>query len=86
MNIQADCYDLVIGLGEIGKPLLDILSQSYQIFGRDIETINRDWDVNVLHICYPYEIENFVTVAEAAKLDADDEEKLNQFFKDKSII
>jgi len=33
-----------------------------------------------------YEIENFVTVAEAAKLDADDEEKLNQFFKDKSII
>ena len=60
MNIQADCYDLVIGLGEIGKPLLDILSQSYQIYGRDIETINRDWDVNVLHICYPYEIENFV--------------------------
>lgn len=60
MNGKSGCSDLVIGLGEIGKPLLEILSQSYSACGRDIETINRDRAVNILHICYPYEIEDFV--------------------------
>jgi UDP-N-acetyl-D-mannosaminuronate dehydrogenase len=52
---------LVVGLGEVGKPLLSILSQSYQAVGMDIqspaEPIER---AEVMHICYPFEIRDFV--------------------------
>ena len=48
---------LVVGLGEVGKPLLAILSQRYQAVGIDIknpaEQIER---ADVMHICYPFEI------------------------------
>ena len=45
---------LVVGLGEVGRPLLAILSQRYQAVGIDIknpaEQIER---TDVMHICYP---------------------------------
>jgi len=44
---------LVIGLGEVGAPLLEILSEAHQTAGRDIE--DRPFDgVQVLHLCFPY--------------------------------
>jgi UDP-N-acetyl-D-mannosaminuronate dehydrogenase len=44
---------LVIGLGEIGRPLLGILGEAHQAAGRDIE--DRPFDsVQVLHLCFPY--------------------------------
>ena len=44
---------LVIGLGEIGRPLLEILSEAHGAVGRDIE--DRPFDgVRVLHLCFPY--------------------------------
>ncbi len=52
--------DLVIGLGEIGRPLMSILSGSFVVFGRDIEPTALGARVNVLHICYPYEARDFV--------------------------
>jgi UDP-N-acetyl-D-mannosaminuronate dehydrogenase len=52
---------LVVGLGEVGRPLLAILSQRYQAVGIDIknraEQIER---TDVMHICYPFEITDFV--------------------------
>jgi UDP-N-acetyl-D-mannosaminuronate dehydrogenase len=44
---------LVVGLGEIGQPLLEILGGAHDAAGRDIE--DRSFDgVQVLHICFPY--------------------------------
>jgi UDP-N-acetyl-D-mannosaminuronate dehydrogenase len=52
---------VVIGLGEVGRPLLEVLSEHYDVLGVDItlpnETIGA---VDVLHICYPFEIKDFV--------------------------
>ncbi|HEX3960265.1 MAG TPA: hypothetical protein VHZ03_27110 [Trebonia sp.] len=44
---------LVVGLGEIGRPLLEILRGAHDAAGRDIE--DRPFDgVEVLHLCFPY--------------------------------
>ena len=44
---------LVIGLGEIGSPLLEILREAHHASGRDIE--DRPFEgVQVLHLCFPY--------------------------------
>jgi UDP-N-acetyl-D-mannosaminuronate dehydrogenase len=44
---------VVVGLGEIGRPLLEILSGAHDAAGRDIE--DRRFDgVQVLHLCFPY--------------------------------
>jgi UDP-N-acetyl-D-mannosaminuronate dehydrogenase len=44
---------LVVGLGEIGRPLLEILRGAHDAAGRDIE--DRPFDgVQVLHLCFPY--------------------------------
>jgi UDP-N-acetyl-D-mannosaminuronate dehydrogenase len=44
---------LVIGLGEIGNPLLGLLSKSHRAAGRDIE--DRSFrNVQILHLCYPF--------------------------------
>lgn len=52
---------LVVGLGEVGKPLLAILSQHYRAIGIDIalpaEPIPK---ADVMHICYPFDIHDFV--------------------------
>jgi UDP-N-acetyl-D-mannosaminuronate dehydrogenase len=51
---------LVIGLGEIGKPLLEILSEHYETVGVDLQPIELNKKVGIIHLCYPFEIENFV--------------------------
>jgi len=52
---------VVVGLGEVGRPLLEILSRHYKTVGIDIvppsETVGK---VDVLHICIPFEIKDFV--------------------------
>ena len=51
----------VVGLGEIGRPLLELLSTRYSVLGVDISPPSRRPEgVNVLHICYPFNIEDFV--------------------------
>lgn len=60
MKIIEKQYDLVVGLGEIGNPLLSILSNEYLAIGRDINPVDVNGVIGVLHICYPYEIDDFV--------------------------
>jgi len=56
---------IVVGLGEVGRPLLNILSRSYECVGLDIEPVSLSRPCSVLHICYPFQIRNFVaTTAE----------------------
>src|SRR3990167_2347401 len=47
---------LVIGSGEIGKSLKNVLVSAYKVFIRDIQEddeVNVNW-YRVIHVCYPY--------------------------------
>ncbi len=50
---SAEAPVLVVGLGEVGDPLLDVLRGPHRAEGRDIE--DRDFHgVQVLHLCFPF--------------------------------
>src|SRR5437016_6979836 len=52
---------VVIGLGEVGKPLLELLSEHYNALGIDIAPpVGEVGPVDVLHVCYPFEIKDFI--------------------------
>lgn len=51
---------LVIGLGEIGQPLLDLIGEYYNAVGVDVQPTPRQGPCPIMHICYPFEIEDFV--------------------------
>src|ERR1035438_1718311 len=54
---------VVLGLGEVGKPLLELTSKYYDAIGIDISPpLQRIAQVDVLHVCYPFEIKDFVGV------------------------
>lgn len=56
------CYTVaVIGMGEIGKPLFDLISEHHEVIGVDLEPSDRIDTVEVLHICYPFEIADFAS-------------------------
>jgi UDP-N-acetyl-D-mannosaminuronate dehydrogenase len=51
----------VVGLGEVGKPILQLIS-AYQsdVIGVDLEPLTPVESVGVLHICYPFQIPDFI--------------------------
>ncbi len=52
---QAKAATLVIGMGEVGRPLHTILSkQDPEVIGIDIEPVVIDRPVGILHICFPF--------------------------------
>lgn len=52
---------LVVGLGEVGKPLFQLVSRHHHAVGVDIATLAGEVrDVAVLHICYPFQIGDFI--------------------------
>jgi UDP-N-acetyl-D-mannosaminuronate dehydrogenase len=54
-------FVVVVGLGEVGLPLLELLSQHYDVMGVDLAPpADPLQQVDVLHICYPFEIPDFV--------------------------
>src|SRR5215469_1027321 len=57
--MQTNDIVIVLGQGEIGRPLLEILSRSYECIGVDIKPMDIDRPCSVLHICYPYQIGDF---------------------------
>jgi UDP-N-acetyl-D-mannosaminuronate dehydrogenase len=54
---------IVVGLGEVGGPLCDILRQTYDCIGVDIDPIRVTRPCSVMHICIPYQIPDFVAAA-----------------------
>lgn len=51
---------IVVGLGEIGEPLLDLISEKYDTVGIDFDPVEVDGECDILHICYPFQIDDFV--------------------------
>ena len=52
---------VVVGLGEVGKPLYELISKYHSVLGVDITPpSNPPASVEVLHICYPFQIRDFV--------------------------
>ena len=52
---------VIVGLGEIGKPLLEIMKTRYQTFGVDINQPASISRCDVMHICFPCESGKFAT-------------------------
>jgi UDP-N-acetyl-D-mannosaminuronate dehydrogenase len=52
---------VVVGLGEVGKPLLEIMKGTYQTFGVDINQPASISQCDVMHICFPFQNGNFGT-------------------------
>jgi UDP-N-acetyl-D-mannosaminuronate dehydrogenase len=52
---------LVLGLGEVGKPLFELISKHRRTIGIDIAPIADEIrEVEVMHVCYPFQIDDFV--------------------------
>jgi UDP-N-acetyl-D-mannosaminuronate dehydrogenase len=51
---------IIVGLGEVGKPLLEIMKGRYQVFGVDINQPAPVSQSDVMHICFPFQDGNFV--------------------------
>jgi UDP-N-acetyl-D-mannosaminuronate dehydrogenase len=50
---------IVAGLGEVGRPLFDLLREKHHVIGIDIDPVVTDGECAVLHICYPFS-EHFI--------------------------
>lgn len=51
---------VVVGLGEVGKPLLELVQESQEALGVDLAPVAAPPQTSVLHICIPFEIPDFV--------------------------
>jgi UDP-N-acetyl-D-mannosaminuronate dehydrogenase len=52
---------VVVGLGEVGNPLFQLISRHHNTVGVDILPVAEPIkNVDFLHICYPFEIKDFV--------------------------
>ena len=51
---------VVVGLGEVGKPLYELVSRSCDAIGVDVAGTDYTGPVSILHVCYPFEIADFI--------------------------
>jgi UDP-N-acetyl-D-mannosaminuronate dehydrogenase len=52
---------VVVGLGEVGKPLLQLISEHHKVIGVDLAPPAEDpRGADVLHLCFPFQIKDFV--------------------------
>lgn len=59
--MNQDANVVIVGLGEVGRPLLELLSQHYAVLGVDINPpANSTAKIDIMHVCYPFEIKDFV--------------------------
>lgn len=55
---------LVVGLGKIGKPLLEIVKGTYNGFGLDVQPKEVKGKIDIMHICFPYTVSFVSSVVE----------------------
>ena len=59
------CVSVVIGLGEVGRPLLAVLQRVYRVEGIDLPARDVHNPVDLMHVCYPAEVDDFVGMTAA---------------------
>jgi UDP-N-acetyl-D-mannosaminuronate dehydrogenase len=50
-----DSLILVVGLGEVGRPLLEIIGEKYPAAGIDLEPVQLAASCDVMHLCFGFE-------------------------------
>jgi UDP-N-acetyl-D-mannosaminuronate dehydrogenase len=51
---------IIVGLGEVGKPLFEIMKTKHEAFGVDIDSAAPLDRCDVMHICFPFRDQKFV--------------------------
>jgi UDP-N-acetyl-D-mannosaminuronate dehydrogenase len=51
---------IIVGLGEVGKALMEIVKSKHQTFGVDINLPASVSQCDVMHICFPFQSDKFV--------------------------
>jgi UDP-N-acetyl-D-mannosaminuronate dehydrogenase len=51
---------LVVGLGEVGRPLMEVIQERFDVVGIDIEPVEFHENCSVMHLCFPFQIPDFV--------------------------
>jgi UDP-N-acetyl-D-mannosaminuronate dehydrogenase len=51
---------VIVGLGEVGKPLLEIITTRHEVFGVDIDLAAPVNQCDVMHVCFPFRDKEFV--------------------------
>jgi UDP-N-acetyl-D-mannosaminuronate dehydrogenase len=51
---------VIVGLGEVGKPLLEIIKTRHEVFGVDIGLAAPVKRCDVMHVCFPFRDQKFV--------------------------
>lgn len=55
MDTREAKVTLVVGMGEVGRPLYAILrKQDPNVIGIDLETVSIDRPVGIMHVCFPF--------------------------------
>ena len=52
---------IIVGLGEVGKPLLEIIKKRHEVFGVDIDLAAPLKRCDVMHVCFPFRDGKFVS-------------------------
>jgi UDP-N-acetyl-D-mannosaminuronate dehydrogenase len=51
---------VVVGMGEVGQPLLRILSRKFECVAVDVAPLELSGGCQVMHVCYPFQTRDFV--------------------------
>ena len=57
-----ESVSVVVGLGEVGRPLLEVLKRAHRVEGVDLPARDISGPVEFLHVCYPAEIKDFAAI------------------------
>ncbi len=57
-----NCVSIVLGLGEVGRPLLAVLQRVHPVEGVDLPARDVRARVDLMHVCYPFGIDDFAGV------------------------
>lgn len=55
---------VILGLGEVGRPLLEVLGRAHRVQGIDLPARDVTGRVDFMHVCYPAQIADFVGTTE----------------------
>jgi len=55
---------VVVGLGEIGRPLFELVSTRHHATGVDLQPKEIEAECDILHICFPFDFDGFVMECE----------------------